>query len=87
MGKGKPRHNPRKPANMYGNLCSWDDGSPHGECGCMSEKCGGNPHNCCKVRYQMASIQRKFEQRTGCKNIQRYRWEKLPKRIAKQSNQ
>ena len=85
MGKGKPRHNPRKPANQYGSDCpyyeeGWES-RPFAVCEAFAcdktpPPCNGNRHNCCKVKYQLSAIQRKFEQRTGCKNRQRYYWEK-----------
>lgn len=64
MGKGKPRHNPDKPQNKIGAVCPWYEEfkDSSGEVivknceGWMSTKaaeiCGGNPHNCIKVKYR-----------------------------------
>lgn len=64
MGKGKPRHNPKKPANRLGSLCPWyeeikdkDGKIIMQNCEAyMSNKaieiCKGNPHNCIKVKYR-----------------------------------
>lgn len=59
MGKGKPRHNPNKKQNLYGNLCDCCEviGDHHH---CMygaperiiETVCKGNRHNCCKVTYR-----------------------------------
>ena len=63
MGKGKPRHNPDKPANKYGKRCPYWEEYINGTAGCegseLSEKqlkCNGNRHNCVKVKYHTAAI-------------------------------
>lgn len=54
MAKGKPRHNPNKPANQRGGQCSHCE-EVNGELTCNYEGtrgvviCKGNPHNCIKV--------------------------------------
>ena len=58
MAKGKPRHNPNKPQNKYGDWCNACE-EVNGELYCevpsygkkAAEICKGNPHNCCKVTY------------------------------------
>jgi len=65
MGKGKPRHNPNKPANNWGGWCSaceeFNEDDPethyfHCDIGVPSHivetVCKCNPHNCCKVAYR-----------------------------------
>jgi hypothetical protein len=65
MGKGKPRHNPDKPANKKGSHCPMYeiiDGLSRPICESGPDcilKCGGNPHNCIKVKYQTDAITRK----------------------------
>ena len=62
MSKGKPRHNPDKPANLRGGWCSHCDEvdgelirNYEGKRGCAI--CGGNPHNCIKVSlHKIASL-------------------------------
>lgn len=52
----KPRHNPDKPQNKIGGKCSYYEGFGNRrwcELGYDITKCGGNPHNCCKVKYQI----------------------------------
>ena len=63
MGKGKPRHNPDKPANKYGKRCPYWEEYINGTAGCegsaLSEnqlKCNGNRHNCVKVSYHTLAI-------------------------------
>ena len=63
MGKGKPRHNPKKPANQYGARCPYYEVYCNGHVGCEGRnipgdrlKCGGNRHNCSKTRYQSFAI-------------------------------
>lgn len=58
MGKGKPRHNPKKLQNRYGNKCCYYEvvmGVSYCENffikGNPTKICKGNPHNCCKVKY------------------------------------
>ena len=56
MGKNKPRHDPNKWQNKLGNKCCYYEGyNEHFWCehGYDITKCGGNPHNCCKVKYQI----------------------------------
>ena len=60
MGKGKPRHNPNKPQNKIGKWCCYYEGYNDRyndrywcELGYNITKCNGNPHNCCKVKYQI----------------------------------
>lgn len=56
MGKNKPRHNPNKKQNLMGNKCSYYEGNEKNnwcERGWDVTKCQGNPHNCCKVKYQI----------------------------------
>lgn len=54
MAKGKPRHNPDKPANQRGGFCSHYEELSSGP-RCMYDGswgaaiCKGNPHNCMKV--------------------------------------
>lgn len=59
MGKGKPRHDPKKPQNRYGSKC-WNyeevGGNSFCEMLCITNGnptkiCKGNRHNCCKVKY------------------------------------
>ena len=57
MGKGKPRHNPDKPQNKLGALCSWAETYPHTtyiycERGYSAQFCKGNPHLCKKAWYR-----------------------------------
>ncbi len=63
MTKGKPRHNPQKPANTYGAHCPSYEVYCDGRIGCEQYdipgdrlKCGGNRHNCVKVRNQNYAI-------------------------------
>lgn len=63
MGKGKPRHNPDKPANKRGSNCSKYE-TMSDKCWCVTHpeidgrklKCGGNRYNCVKVDYQKQAI-------------------------------
>ncbi len=63
MGKGKPRHNPDKPANKRGKHCPEYE-TMGDKCWCVAHpeiegkklKCGGNRHNCVKVDYQKQAI-------------------------------
>lgn len=57
MGRGKPRHNPDKKQNKYGNWCDACE-EVNGKLYCeamhgtnATKICKGNPHNCCKVKY------------------------------------
>ena len=52
MAVMKQRHNPNKKQNQMGSLCTYYE---HGVCerGWDTTKCGGNPYNCCKVKYQI----------------------------------
>lgn len=65
MSKGKPRHNPDKPQNRLGSFCSYYEGiGKYCEALRDTTKRDGNPHNCCKVSYQIAasrSDKRKLE--------------------------
>lgn len=62
MGKNKPRHNPDKNQNNYGDWCQWAeeyaDGSIYCEGGYGDGKiCHGNRHNCIKTKYhRLASL-------------------------------
>ncbi len=55
MSKGKPRHNPSKKQNQYGNWC---DAVCSSETTCHAlgfdcfKTCKGNPHNCVKTLYK-----------------------------------
>jgi hypothetical protein len=68
MGKGKPRHDPDKPANQYGGRCWYFEEYIDGTCGCEVHpeiagdklKCGGNRHNCVKVEYQKQAIKKEL---------------------------
>lgn len=56
MSKGKPRYNPDKPQNKIGSNCSYYEGYKDNfwcERGRDVTKCKGNPHNCCKVKYEI----------------------------------
>lgn len=64
MGKGKPRHNPNKPANLMGKHCPRYEEIPtdkgviyycHGGAYNDAKKCNGNPHNCVKTLYARAA--------------------------------
>jgi hypothetical protein len=58
LSKGKPRHNPNKPQNKYGDWCSYCDevnGKLYCEQGKDANICKGNPHNCIKVLYKIAA--------------------------------
>lgn len=57
MGRGKPRNNPDKKQNKYGNWCNACE-EVNGKLYCEAMQgtndtkiCKGNPHNCCKVKY------------------------------------
>lgn len=57
MAKGKPRHNPDKPQNIYGRWCpyyeEYSNGTASCECGHGNmEVCKGNKHNCIKIKYK-----------------------------------
>ena len=63
MRKGKPRHNPDKPANKYGRHCPRYETYCDGSIGCEGSdlcgdqlKCKGNRHNCVKVKYHTFAI-------------------------------
>ena len=65
MGKGKPRHNPYKYANDINPHCPCYEELNNGKSMCTSNgpfnpKCGGNVHNCIKVRYQQLAIKREL---------------------------
>lgn len=67
MSKGKPRHNPDKPQNKVGSQCSYYEGyGRHHWCELARNvtKCQGNPHNCCKVTYQILAS-RSDKQKNG----------------------
>ena len=61
--KGKPRHNPDKPANKRGKHCPEYE-TMGDKCWCVAHpeidgeelKCGGDRHNCVKVDYQKQAI-------------------------------
>lgn len=58
--KNKPRHNPDKPQNKKGNVCSHYEKHEHGFI-CEGNwgdvnVCKGNPHNCIKNKYKLAQI-------------------------------
>jgi hypothetical protein len=63
MSKGKPRHNPDKPANKRSKHCPEYE-TMGDNCWCVAHpeidgkklKCGGNRHNCVKVDYQKQAI-------------------------------
>ena len=66
MSKGKPRHNPDKPANKYGDRCPYYEEYTTGKVGCEcksfhgdSLECKGNRHNCVKVKYHQCAIDKK----------------------------
>lgn len=66
MGKGKPRHNPDKPANKYGSRCPYWEEYITGKVGCECKsfygdelECNGNRHNCVKVKYHQCAIDKK----------------------------
>lgn len=64
MSKGKPRHNPDKPANRRNTHCPYyEDIEGRGYCSALmgaiptDPKCNGNRHHCIKVQYQhLASL-------------------------------
>jgi hypothetical protein len=51
MGKGKPRHNPKKKQNQMGSYCSYFEREGVCEAGHNAYVCNGNPHNCIKEKY------------------------------------
>ena len=53
MGKNKPRHNPDKPQNNYGDFCQY-----FGECTNEEQNvCKGNRHNCIQTElHRIASL-------------------------------
>lgn len=53
MGKNKPRHNPDKPQNRYGNWCPYAEEHNDGSIICEGDTkiCKGNRHNCIKTKY------------------------------------
>ena len=53
MSKGKPRHNPDKKQNKYGDWCSVCDGlTCHAGTEQDFKTCRGNRHNCIKTFYK-----------------------------------
>lgn len=61
IGKGKPRHNPQKPQNRLGGICSYYEEDLNGFGRCEISKgqisvCEGNPHNCIKCKYKKLAI-------------------------------
>ena len=67
MGKGKPRYYPDKPANKYGKRCPYYEEYINGKVGCECKpfngdilECGGNRHNCVKVKYHTLAIKKKL---------------------------
>lgn len=55
MGKEKPRHEPHKPQNKYGDWCQYAETSK-GNLICErgygdTSICKGNRHNCVKTKY------------------------------------
>lgn len=61
MGKNKPRHNPDKPQNKYGDFCQRYEEYSYGGCYCVqgdsndAKVCGGNLHNCIKTKFKRAA--------------------------------
>jgi hypothetical protein len=73
MGKDKPRHNPDKPQNRYGDWCSYaeehNDGSIHCECSYGDALiCKGNRHNCIKVKYKKLACKSDIQKNESCNN-------------------
>jgi hypothetical protein len=69
MGKNKPRHDPNKPQNKYGNECWYVEEinghlycTRYGTSNSVIPICKGNPHNCIKTKYHrlasMSNIQK-----------------------------
>ena len=62
MAKEKPRHDPRKTANLMGKICQFSD-EINGKLVCNHGEniniCKGNPHNCVKVTYQKEASKRR----------------------------
>ena len=66
MSKGKPRHNPNKPANSMNPHCPYYEIIDNkGYCSGIhtgnvptNPKCEGNVHNCVKVQYQQLAIRK-----------------------------
>lgn len=66
MSKGKPRHNPDKPANRRNPHCPYYEIIDNkGYCSGIftgnvptNPKCGGNVHNCVKVQYQQLATKK-----------------------------
>lgn len=79
MGKGKPRHNPKKLQNRYGSKCSYYE-VVMGESYCErlltngnpTKICKGNRHNCCKVKFHDMA-QKKVNNITITGNIKKKR--------------
>ena len=68
MGKNKPRHDPNKWQNKLGDKCCYYEGyNEHFWCehGYDITKCGGNPHNCCKVKYQILVSRSDIQKNNG----------------------
>lgn len=62
MKKNKIRKYPQKYQNQLGDICQHSEKSSEGircELGYNISICGGNPHNCCKVKYKLNAIRRK----------------------------
>ena len=65
MGRNKARHNPDKPQNRLGNFCSYYENNNTCELGWDTTKCKGNPHNCCKVKYQILASRSDVQKNDG----------------------
>ena len=74
MGKGKPRHNPDKPANKRGGFCKAYEEFSDGSCNCSypsphsckeASVCKGNPHNCIKTKYRRAASRSDIQKING----------------------
>ena len=63
MGKDKPRHNPDKAQNNYGDWCQYaeeHEGKIYCEVGYGdTDSCKGNRHNCVKTKYHKLASQSK----------------------------
>ena len=68
MEKRKPRHNPDKLQNKLGSQCVYYEGNENHywcELGYDISKCHGNPHNCCKVKYQILASRSDIQKNNG----------------------
>ncbi len=66
MSKGKPRHNPDKLQNKYGDFCeSYDGYTCH--CGRVEDisKCKANRHNCIKSFYARLASRSDIQKQNG----------------------